>query len=432
MGKTRDLKDELEEYMEASVKCLDFAGSILVHKKGKILLAAGYGEADREHNVPNKPDTIFRIASITKQFTAMAIMILVDQDKLALNDKISVYLDRSPKAWQSITIKHLLCHTSGIPSYTDFPDFEKTKREPSTPEQLIARVKKMPLNFSPGRKTEYSNSGYILLGHIIEKVSGRSYEGFLQETIFGPLAMNDSGYDHPEVIMEDRARGYVRPNKNEIVNAPFIDMSLPHAAGALCSTVDDLYKWERSLSRHELIPKKLTDLMFTPVKNGFACGWMVDEQQGHKRINHAGGIDGFSTMIIRYLEEDSAVIVLSNVQSCFYSAPSVAAGLSSILLGEDYQLPRVRKKISVDPKISRAYVGLYKLFDDMVLAVRQEADQLTIQAGGQPVIEIFPETETEYFVEDFDAQITFCRTGKRVSHILWHQGGSVNTGKRVE
>lgn len=431
MGKNRDLKDELEEYMEASVECLDFSGSVLVHKKGKVLLSAGYGDADREHKVPCKSDTIYRIASITKQFTAMAIMILVDQGKLKLTDKIGMYLNRSPKAWQSITIKHLLCHTSGIVSYTDLPDFEKTKREPISAEDLISKFKKLPLNFSPGRKTEYSNSGYILLGHIIEKVSGRSYEGFLQETIFGPLAMNDSGYDHPEVVMEDRARGYVREKKNEILNAPYIDMGMPYAAGALCSTVEDLFKWDRSLAKCELIPKKLTDQMFTPVKNGFACGWMVDEQQGHKRVQHAGGIDGFSTMIIRYLEEDSAVIVLSNVASCLYSAPSVAAGLSSILLGEDYQVPRVRKKISVDPKISRAYVGLYKLLDDMVLAVRQEADQMTIQAGGQPVIEIFPETETEYFVDDFDAQITFCRTGKRVSHILWHQGGAVTTGKKV-
>ena len=431
MGKTRDLKDELEEYMEASVDCLDFSGSVLVHKKGKVLLSAGYGEADREHNVPCKSDTIYRIASITKQFTAMAIMILVDQDKLKLTDKISLHLKRVPKSWEPITIKHLLCHTSGIQSYTDLPDYEKTKKESTTPEEIIARVKKLPLNFAPGRKTEYSNSGYIVLGHIIEKVSGRSYEGFLQETIFGPLAMNDSGYDHPEVIMEDRARGYARAKKNEITNASYIDMSLPHAAGALCSTVEDLYKWDRSLSKCDLIPKKLIDNMLTPVKNGFACGWMVDEQQGHKRVQHAGGIDGFSTMIIRYLEEDSAVIVLSNVQSCFYSAPSVAAGLSSILLGEDFQLPRVRKKISVDPKISRAYVGLYKLSDDMTLAVRQEADQMTIQAGGQPVIEIFPETETEYFVEDFDAQITFCRNGKRISHLLWHQGGSVTTGKKV-
>ncbi|MBX9567976.1 MAG: serine hydrolase [Candidatus Obscuribacterales bacterium] len=431
MGKNRDLKEELEEYMEASVECLDFSGSVLVHKKGKVLLSAGYGEADREHNVPCKADTIYRIASITKQFTAMAIMILVDQDKLALNDKISIYLNRIPKSWQSITIKHLLCHTSGIQSYTDLPDFEKTKKESATPEEIIARIKKLPLNFSPGRKTEYSNTGYIILGHIIEKVSGRSYEGFLQETIFGPLAMNDSGYDHPEVVMEDRARGYARPNKNELLNAPYIDMNLPFAAGGLCSTVEDLYKWERALGRCDLIPKKLTDIMFTPVKNGFACGWMVDEQQGHKRVQHAGGIDGFSTMIIRYFEDDAAVIVLSNVQSCFYSAPSVAAGLSSILLGEDYKLPKVRTKISVDPKISKAYVGLYKLFDDTVLAVRQEADQLTIQAGGQPVIEIFPESETEYFVDDFDAQITFCRTGKRISHILWHQGGSVTTGKKV-
>lgn len=431
MGKNRSLREELEEYMEAAVECLDFSGSVLVHKKGKVLISEGYGEADREHSVQNRSDTKFRIASITKQFTAMAVMILIDQDKLKLSDKIGRHLHKIPKAWEPITIKQLLCHSSGIPSYTDLPDFADKQRDPATPEEILAWVKKLPLKFSPGRKTDYSNSGYLLLGHIIEKVSGRSYEVFLKESIFGPLAMESSRYDKPQEIVENRARGYVRKSRREIFNAPYIDMSLPHAAGALSSTVEDLCKWERSLSKHELIPKKLSDEMFTPVKNGFACGWMIDEHHGHKRISHAGGINGFSTMIARFPDDEAAVIVLSNVESCFYSAPTIAAGLSSIVLEEDYDLPRIREKISVDPKVSRAYVGTYKISPDQVFEVKQEADQLTIQGNDQALFEIFPETETEYFLEDLDAQIQFCFKGKKVTHFLLKQGGSVSAAKKI-
>jgi len=308
-----ELADKLTEYMAKTAKNDGFSGTVLVAKEGKPLWREAYGKANYEWDVPNTIDTRFRLGSITKQFTAMAIMILAERGKLSVQDPISKHLADSPKAWEPITIRQLLTHTSGIPSYTSFPQMmTRTVRLPATIDEVIATFKDKELDFQPGDKFTYSNSGYIVLGKIIERVSGTDYETFLRQNVFQPLEMNDSGYDHNSAILPRRAAGHVRM-LNLIGNAPYIDMTWPHAAGALYSTVDDLARWDQALSAGKLVGPESYKEMFTPERSSYAFGWFVRTRDGHKEIGHGGGIHGFSSSILRYPDDKLCVVVLNNV-----------------------------------------------------------------------------------------------------------------------
>lgn len=347
MKKTRraktSTKKTLADYMEACVDVLDFSGSVLVQRKEKIYLADGFGKSDRENISKNKSDTVFRIASLSKQFTSMMTMMMVDEGMIKLNDKIGKYLNKVPEKWKGITVMNLLTHTAGLPNYTEIPEFVSAQRDPITPGEIFERLKKFPLKFTPGTAAEYNDSGFTLLGHILEIIADKLYGDLLTEHIFEPLEMHRTGYDIQQLIITNRARGYVRLDKNTVVNAPYIDMSLPHAAGALCSTVEDMYLWDRALKNNKLIPKKLSEIMFKPYKDIYACGWMVDEQFGAKRIQHMGGIDGFQTAILRFPDADACVIVLSNCESTFFSSFVIAEALASILFHEEVEFPRGKK-----------------------------------------------------------------------------------------
>jgi CubicO group peptidase (beta-lactamase class C family) len=288
--------------------------SVLIGQKGTVLLSKGYGLADREHKTPNTTSTRFRLGSITKQFTAMAILILQAQGKLNVKDFICNYLADCPSTWKAITIHHLLTHTSGIPNYTELPYYLSTRATPSAPEQSIARFKDLPLDFQPGDKWSYSNSGYVVLGYIIEQVSGQTYEDFLQQFIFTPLNLQDTGYDHNA---NDLAVGY--RNRYSTLPADYIDMSIHHAAGALYSTVGDLYTWENALSTEQLIPRAYLDEMFAPQaaipdSGGWAYGygWLIGTDLGRPVVLHGGEIEGFTTIVTRYVDDQIVIIVLGN------------------------------------------------------------------------------------------------------------------------
>jgi D-alanyl-D-alanine carboxypeptidase len=308
-----DVAEKLKAHMASVAENGAFSGAVLVAKDGKPLLREAYGKANYELDVPNTVETKFRIGSVTKQFTAMAIMILAEQGKLEVDDPISKHLENSPAAWEKITVRHLLNHTSGIPSYTSFPQMmTRTVRLPATVDEVIASFKGNPLEFEPGERFAYSNSAYIVLGKIIERASGHDYETFLKRNIFEPLEMNDTGYDHNAAILPKRAAGYSR-TLLLLANAPYIDMSWPYAAGALYSTVDDLAKWDQALLAGKLIGPKSYELMLTPGKATYGFGWFIRDVDGHKEISHGGGIHGFQSSIIRYPEEKLVVIVLCNV-----------------------------------------------------------------------------------------------------------------------
>ena len=311
----QDLASKVDEYLNGQ----KFSGSVLLAKGGRILVSKGLRMANYELDVPNRPDTKFRLGSITKQFTATAVLQLQEKGKLNVNDLVSKYVSDTPETWKDITIHHLLTHTSGLHGFTELPDYQKRQRERVTPAELISRFKDLPLDFAPGSKWRYSNSGYALLGYIIEKVSGQSYENYLKENIFDRLEMRDSGYDHAATLLKNRASGYEeRPTR---VNAEYLDMSIPYSAGSLYSTVEDLYRWDRALYTDKVLSEKTRERMFTPLvktPNGdlsYGYGWMIGSDNGRKTIQHGGGINGFSTVILRYPDQDACVIVLSNMPS---------------------------------------------------------------------------------------------------------------------
>jgi CubicO group peptidase (beta-lactamase class C family) len=306
-----DLQAKVDAQLEALVKAGKFSGSVLIARDGRVLMSKGYGMANIEDETPNTPQTKFRLGSITKQFTATAIMMLQEQGKLNVQDSICKYVTDCPAAWQPVTLHHLLSHTGGIPNFTSFPDYYKTMTQPTTVDALVARFKDKPLDFQPGEKWDYSNSGYVLLGQVIEKVSGKTYEAFLQDNIFTPLGMANTGYDHAAKILPHRAAGY-EPRGEGLANATYLDMSIPFSAGGLYSTVEDLYLWDQALYTEKLISRKSLDAMFTPVKNNYGYGWGINNLDGLKWIAHSGGINGFLTFIMRSPDAKALVVVLCN------------------------------------------------------------------------------------------------------------------------
>jgi CubicO group peptidase (beta-lactamase class C family) len=423
-------KARMEQVIQSFVSNKQFMGSVLVARGNDIVLDKGYGFADLEWDVPNSPTTKFRLGSVTKQFTAASILLLEERGKLIVNDPLKKYMADAPAAWDKITIFDLLTHTSGIPNFTSFPDYAYKEPFPATPEQLVARFRDKPLDFEPGEKWSYSNSGYVLLGYLIEKVSGETYAKFVQENIFTPLGMKDSGYDSNSAIISRRASGYV-PSVSGPLNAGFIDMTVPLSAGALYSTTHDLLRWEQGLFGGKLLSAASLQKMTTPFKSDYAFGLLVHTVGGHKVIDHGGGIEGFNTHLTYYPDDKVTVVVLGNLNG---QAPDdIAARLGSIALGEKIVLASERKEVTVDPKLFDSYIGSYQLAPTFILTVTREGDQLFVQATGQAKFEVFPESIRDYFYKAVDAQISFVTDGQgRATELILHQGGLDRHAKRME
>lgn len=340
---------ELDKLMSAYAEYGKFNGSVLVAEKGKVIYKKGFGFADMEWNIPNQPDTKHRLASVTKQFTSMLIMQLVEQGKLKLDVPISTYLPDYPKKnGDVITIHHLLTHTSGIPNFTSFPGYFKDIRpKPYSPVQLVGLFADSTLQFKPGERFAYSNSGYILLGYIIETVTGKSYEQVLRENIFTPLKMNNSGYDHHRALLKNRANGYEK-NGRRYVNANFIDMSVPYAAGGLYATVEDLYLWDQALYGHQLLREENMDILFGKhISSGqghYGYGWGIGEIPLGKTaerittVGHSGGIDGFNTQLTRIPSDRSLIVLLNNGGGA--PLQEMTNAIAAILYGKSYDLPK--------------------------------------------------------------------------------------------
>ncbi len=418
----------MDEVVRSYVNAKQFMGSVLVARDGKVILSKGYGSANLEWGVPNSPSAKFRLGSITKQFTAACILLLEERGKLKVEDPVKKYMPDAPAAWDKITIFNLLTHTSGIPSFTGFPDYHSMEAIPATPEQLVARFRDKPLEFQPGEKWNYSNSGYVLLGYLIEKISGQSYSQFVQENIFNPLGMKDSGYDSNTAIIVHRASGY-SPGAKGITNAGYIDMSIPLSAGGLYSTTEDLLRWEQGLMGGKLLSAASLQKMTTPFKNDYAFGLAVHTANGHKVIEHNGGIEGFNTALAYYPDDKLTVVVLANLNG---QAPdSIASNLAALAQGEKVVLPSERKEITVSPAILEKYVGTYQLTPTFDIAVTLENGQLITQATGQGKLPMFAESETKFFLKVVDAEVEFFKNDKgEVTYLILHQGGQDMKGAK--
>jgi CubicO group peptidase (beta-lactamase class C family) len=320
-----------EALIDPIVKADQFSGSILVAKDGVPVFRKAFGMANREWDIPNTPDTKFRIGSNTKQFTATAILQLAEAGKLSIDDPVSKYYASAPDTWKAITIRHLLTHTSGIPSYTAIPHFFASEsRLDRTPEEIIKLTQDKPLDFEPGSKFLYDNSGYIILGYIIEKVSGEHYADYVQHHIFDPLGMKSTGYDVSETIMPKRASGYDR-SKDKFINTPYLSMTEPYSAGSLYSTVDDMLIWDKAIYSGRPLSPASWDAMFKDYGHGYGFGWMIDKQFGHQHIWHGGAINGFISKFDRYPQDKLTIVVFSNETNAPLNR--IADGLAAIYLG---------------------------------------------------------------------------------------------------
>jgi CubicO group peptidase (beta-lactamase class C family) len=418
------------DYLKAQEAVNGFSGTVLVARDGKALLRTGIGPANRELGVPNRPETKFRLGSITKQFTATAVMMLEQRGKLKVDDTIDKHIPNAPEAWKRVTVHHLLNHTSGIPSYTSQPNYRKDMVLPLGLPDLIGRFRDKPLDFEPGSDYRYNNSGYALLGDIIQRVSGESYEEFLKKNIFDPLAMKDTGYDHWDTILENRASGYSRI-AGRFTNALYLDMSQPYAAGALYSTVDDLWIWDRALYTDKVLPQAVLQRMFTPGRSNYGYGWGISKESGREQIGHGGGINGFSTVITRTPASKTLVVVLSNLEQA--NAGRIGRDLDAILHGEKFETPKIRTQIPMRPETFDAYVGKYELRPGFQIVTSREGNRFLAQPTGQAKVEIFPESETKFFLRVTDAQITFQKSPDgKVTGLVLNQNGREQPGKRIE
>ena len=418
----------MDQVIRASSEADAFSGAVLVARDGRILLDQGYGLANREWNIPNDGDVKFRLGSLSKQFTAVAVMLLNQQGKLDLDAPIKTWLPDAPAAWDAITPRHLLSHTAGVPNFTAFSDFEAQKTRPATMSQLIARFRDRPLDFAPGSRFAYSNSGYVLLSALIETASGQTYADFIAANLFQPLGMSDSGYDRHDLILPRRASGYASGADN-VVNADYVDMSIPTGAGALYSTTHDLLKWEQGLFGGRLLNAQSMTALSTPVRNGYAMGLMVSEADGKRLVWHNGAIEGFNTYMAYDPGDRTAIIVLANLNG---EAPDkLGAALVTLARGGTVTLPSERRAVALSPEVLKAYEGVYNLAPTFALTISVVDGKLMAQATGQPAFELTAEAEDAFYLTAVDAQITFTRNAAgAVEGLVLHQGGRDMPAKR--
>jgi len=431
------LSAKLDRYVQSYVDVQSFSGTILVAQNGKILLCKGYGMANYEHNVPNAPDTKFYLASVGKQFTAMGILKLVQLGKLGLEDTVSKFFPDYPRG-KGITVYQLLTHTAGIPDYlnnsvkTDDPVFQLLLMQPGDTNKTMALFKDRPLEFEPESQYRYSNSGYVLLAAIIEKVSGKSYEQWLKETIFTPLGMNDTGLMHTVSLLSHRALRY-EMTEDGIKNAHYTDLTSGVGDGSLHSTVEDLYKWDRALYTDVLVSQKLITRMITPCKEDYCLGLVSQKILGHHCIWHNGALEGARAGIYRFIDDDVCIIILSN----FSSAPVeiMAGNMAAIIFGQKPEYtPKKHVAIVVNPEIYDQYVGTYKSDDKkLTFVVTKEQNKLfTELIEKKDKREAFPEAENEFFLKSVDAQFSFIKNKDgKVTQLILHQNGQNVPFERV-
>lgn len=418
---TKELDSILTKFNEANI----FGGVVLVATDGKVLLNKGYGMADAATKKPNDPSLVYQIGSVTKQFTAAAILKLQEEGKLSVNDTISKYFPKLKEGGR-ITIRHMLTHTSGLYNYTNDTTFWMHEADkPSSREKAMSRFADKPLDFEPGTKFSYSNTGYLLLGYIIEQVSGKPYEQYIRENIFRPLGMNRSGFDFAKAT--DRARGYYADTEAAII----VDSTGSYAAGSIYTTTSDLLKWVQAMHNKKILKPESWEQAFTPFKGQYGYGLIMDKMYGEKRIWHNGGIHGFVSTLEYFPESNTTVILISNYMSS--DLAKVARTIDAALFGKPYELPKARKEIRLPEASLKQYEGTYALTDDFAITVKAEGGKLMAQATGQGAYEIFPEKEDHFFYKIVDAQIAFEKdaAGKIVALTLF-QNGAVLRGEKAK
>jgi CubicO group peptidase (beta-lactamase class C family) len=411
---------EMDKILQSHFKADGPGAAVLVSQKGKILYQKSFGMANLELNVPLRTDHVFRIGSVTKQFTGAAILKLAEDGKLSLQDELTKFLPDYPTLGKKITVEHLLTHTSGIKSYTDLEKWTPQEhRRDFTPSELVDYFKNEPMDFDPDAQWNYNNSGYILLGCIIEKASGKTYAEYIADQFFKPLGMHSSYYGDTKPLIKNRAAGY---SQNDVdgtyVNADFLSMTQPYAAGSLLSTVEDLHTWTRALHGDKVLKPESLKKATTPyiLPNGtnthYGYGLGMKNLLGSLTVEHSGGIHGFLSDLIYLPKEEICVAILTN---CDCEPPSnLSPRLAALVMGKPYQ----PTAISLDIKALEQYVGVYENDQKEQRFITLENGQLHSMRKGSSKFKIHPYGPDQFFFEESFARIQFIREKKGDKKVL--------------
>ncbi len=414
-----------------------------IYSRGEILLAKGYGLANVELNVPVKPETIFQSGSVGKQFVSAAVMLLVEEGKVGLDDSIVKYLSNAPASWKPILVKNLLSHTSGLAEYETAertgPQGPFYLRLDFSEDELVEKIEALPIEFAPGEKWNYRNTNYALLGIMIHKVTGKPYADYLQERIFKPWYMTATRPISEKDIIANRSAGY-EWSGGRLRNQDWVSPTFNSTAdGTLYFNVLDLAKWDEALYGTSLLQQSSLDRLWTvfPLNSGapnpanYGFGWSISTRNGHKVISHGGAWQGFTCFIQRYVDDGLTVVVLANLAGADTGeiAQKVAGLVNPALIPPP---PKAHKEIVLNPKVFAGYLGKYQLAADFIITVTQAGDHLFAQPTNQPAFQLFPESERDFFLKGVDAQITFVTDAQgRATELILHQGGDKHA-KRIE
>jgi CubicO group peptidase (beta-lactamase class C family) len=418
----------MDSLVSAYVRQKSFNGSVLVAQKGKILLEKGYGFKNKKENTLNSVNTIYQIGSITKQFTSAIILQLVEKQKMTLQDRLSKYIPDYPKG-DSITVENLLTHTSGIYNYTNDGHFMSTSSErPISRDSLLYLFKYKPLDFPPGTSWSYSNSGYILLGMIIEKVTGKSYFQVVRENIFEPLDMNHTGFDFTDLKTTDKATGY---SSDFSMPVGIVDSSVSFAAGSIYTTVGDLYKWDQALYTNRVVNQTLLQKAFTPYKSNYGYGWQIVTAYNKKITEHGGGITGFVSFILRVPDDQICIILISNLPT--FTLETIANQINGLFNGNKPVLPGTRNEIRLDTTTLKVYTGEYELTPSFHIVVTMENGVLEAQATNQGKNQLYAEKANSFFLKVVDAQVEFLPgPDGKIDHLILYQNGQKMEAKKLD
>ena len=411
------LTASIKEMLDKTYKPDEPGAAVIVVREGKVIFRRGYGMANLELGVPVEPDMVFRLGSITKQFTAVAILMLAEQGKLSLDDDLSKFLPDYPTKGQRITIEHLLAHTSGIKNYTALPEWLAGWRKDMTVKEIVNLFKDQPQDFAPGERWSYSNSGYFLLGAIIEKASGQTYQEFIEKNIFAPLGMKHSYYDNTARLIPRRVTGYSK-GPDGYRNAAYLSMTQPYAAGSLMSSVDDLALWDAALYTEKLVKQQSLKQAWTPrlltnsKPTNYGYGWSMRSYEDRPIIEHGGGVNGFATYALRLPDDRVFVAILSNRDSM--SPGAVAFKVAALAIGKPYQEPVA---IKLTPSQLDQIAGVYEL-EKEELIIRRDGERLFAGFPDGGRAEITPSSETEFFIKDSLTRLSVTKSAGGVTALV--------------
>jgi CubicO group peptidase (beta-lactamase class C family) len=417
---------KLASLIEKAVGLCRFNGSILVCKKGKIVFEKAYGYQDIQNKIKNTPHTNFQVGSMTKQFTAAVILKLAEQHKLLLDDKISMYFPNLKRSGE-ITIKNLLTHTSGLSEiFRDTLFLKENKQKPISKQKLLSFFIDKPLYFDPGTQYAYCNSGYILLGLIIEKVSGKTYEKNVRDYILRPLKMTHTAFDFAGLKNRQKALGYIKFSRSESISSMPWDSTATYSAGSLYSTVNDLYLWHQGLLNQKVLTKESLGKAYTPFLEGYGLGCWIDTLYSKRVISHGGNIEGFTSYFGRIPEDDICVIILNNIYN--REIESIGTAVLAILYDKPYHF---FEEIKLSAAVLENYVGNYEINADYHIKITRVDDRLYAQIQNEPTFEIVADKENSFFVKDEDIRIKFKSNTDKSFKLVFYKGLNSKIGDKV-